>query len=47
MELEQRQLDRYRKRVSEANELGLPDVAEALLQQTQDHVREMQDALGG
>ncbi len=38
-ELEQRQLDRYRKRVIEANDLGLPDVAEALrplLQQTQD-----------
>ncbi len=47
MELEQRQLDRYRKRVSEANALGLPDVAEALrplLQHTQDHVRELQDA---
>jgi bacterioferritin len=50
MELEQRQLDRYRKRVAEANDLGLPDVAEALrplLQQTQDHVRELQDALEG
>jgi bacterioferritin len=48
VELEQRQLDRYRKRVAEANDLGLPDVAEALrplLQQTQDHVRELQDAL--
>jgi bacterioferritin len=48
VELEQRQLDRYRKRVIEANDLGLPDVAEALrplLQQTQDHVRELQDAL--
>lgn len=48
VELEQRQLDRYRKRVTEANDLGLPDVAEALrplLQQTQDHVRELQDAL--
>lgn len=47
-ELEERQLDRYRQRVAEANELGLPDVAEALrplLQQTQDHVRELQDAL--
>src|SRR5581483_4678521 len=50
MELEQRQLDRYRQRVTEANDLGLPDVAEALrplLQQTQDHVRELQDALEG
>jgi bacterioferritin len=48
VELEQRQLDRYRRRVTEAMELGLPDVAEALrplLQQTQDHVRELQDAL--
>jgi len=47
-ELEQRQLDRYRQRVIEATDLGLPDVAEALrplLQQTQDHVRELQDAL--
>ena len=45
VELEQRQLDRYRQRVMEANELGLPDVAEVLrplLQQTQDHVRELQ-----
>lgn len=49
LELEQRQLERYRRRVAEANELGLPDVAEALrplLEQTQDHVRELQDALG-
>lgn len=47
-ELEERQLQRYRQRVMEANDLGLPDVAEALrplLQQTQDHVRELQDAL--
>jgi bacterioferritin len=50
VELEQRQLDRYRQRVMESNDLGLPDVAEALrplLQQTQDHVRELQDALEG
>jgi bacterioferritin len=49
LDLEQRQLERYRRRVTEANELGLPDVAEALrplLEQTQDHVRELQDALG-
>jgi bacterioferritin len=48
VELEQRQLDRYRQRVTKANDLGLPDVADALrplLQQTQDHVRELQDAL--
>ena len=50
MELEERQLERYRQRVTEANDMGLPDVAEALrplLQQTQDHVRELQDALEG
>jgi bacterioferritin len=29
-------LDRYRKRVTEANELGLPDVAEALRPLLQD-----------
>lgn len=49
LELELRQLDRYRQRFAEANELGLPDVAEALrplLQQTQDHVGDLQDALG-
>lgn len=49
LELEENQLDRYRQRVSEANELGLPDVAEALrplLEQTQDHVAELRDALG-
>lgn len=49
LELEERQLERYRARVNEANELGLPDVAEALkplLEQTQDHVSELRDALG-
>jgi bacterioferritin len=49
LELEERQLDRYRTRYQEANDLGLPDVAEALrplLQQTQDHVNELRDALG-
>lgn len=49
LELEERQLQRYRDRVSEAAELGLPDVAEALrplLTQTQDHVIELRDALG-
>lgn len=48
LELEQRQLDRYRERVEQAAELGLPDVAEALgplLQQTQDHVQELRAAL--
>jgi bacterioferritin len=49
LELEERQLQRYRDRVAEAAELGLPDVAEALrplLSQTQDHVIELRDALG-
>jgi bacterioferritin len=49
LELEERQLQRYRDRVSEAGTLGLPDVAEALrplLEQTQDHVIELRDALG-
>lgn len=48
LELERRQLDRYRTRVSEAEDLGLPDVAEVLspvLEQTQDHVDELQRAL--
>jgi bacterioferritin len=47
--LETNQLQRYRDRVQEANELGLPDVAEAikpLLTQTQDHVMDLQTALG-
>jgi bacterioferritin len=42
-------LQRYRDRVAEAAEMGLPDVAEALrplLEQTQDHVIELRDALG-
>ena len=49
LDLEERQLDRYRQRVKEATDLGLPDVAEALrplLEQTQDHVSELRDALG-
>ena len=49
LELEERQLTRYRDRYKEANDLGLPDVAEALrplLEQTQDHVSELRDALG-
>jgi bacterioferritin len=50
LDLEERQLDRYRDRVRQANEAGLPDVAEALrplLEQTQEHVRDLQAALGG
>jgi bacterioferritin len=49
LELEERQLQRYRDRVAEAGDMGLPDVAEALrplLEQTQDHVIELRDALG-
>ena len=43
------QLERYRERFAQANDLGLADVAEALrplLQQTQEHVRDLQSALG-
>jgi bacterioferritin len=49
LSLETRQLDRYRERVMQATELGLVDVAEALrplLTQTQEHVRDLQAALG-
>jgi bacterioferritin len=49
LELEERQLAHYRERFEQAEELGLPDVAEALrplLEQTQDHVRELRGALG-
>jgi bacterioferritin len=48
--LEERQLQRYRSRVAQATELGLPDVAEALsplLEQTQDHIRELRAAVNG
>ncbi len=49
LRLETDQLERYRTRVQEATDLGLPDVAEALrplLTQTQEHVRDLQGALG-
>lgn len=49
LELETSQLERYRERVEQTIAMGLPDVAEALrplLQQTQDHVRDLQTALG-
>jgi len=49
LDLEERQLARYRERVEQANQLGLPDVSEALrplLQQTQDHVMDLRSALG-
>jgi bacterioferritin len=48
LDLEQQQLSRYRERYEQASELGLPDVAEALrplLEQTQDHVRDLKSAL--
>ncbi len=49
LRLEESQLGRYRERVTQANELGLADVAEALrplLEQTQEHVRDLRGALG-
>jgi bacterioferritin len=49
LRLERRQLERYRERFAQANDLGLADVGEALrplLEQTQEHVRDLQSALG-
>lgn len=49
LRLETNQLERYRERVQQAADLGLVDVAEALrplLEQTQEHVRDLQTALG-
>jgi bacterioferritin len=49
LRLETEQLERYRSRFGQANELNLADVAEALrplLEQTQEHVRDLQMALG-
>ena len=49
LELEQHQLERYRERVEQATDLALHDVAEALrplLSQTQEHVRDLQGAVG-
>ncbi|HEY7063149.1 MAG TPA: ferritin-like domain-containing protein [Chloroflexota bacterium] len=49
LKLEQDQLERYRERIEQATELSLVDVAEALrplLTQTQEHVRDLQTALG-
>jgi bacterioferritin len=48
LRLETRQLEGYRERFSQAMDLGLADVAEALrplLEQTQEHVRDLQTAL--
>lgn len=49
LRLEESQLERYRQRFSQAMDLALADVAEALrplLEQTQEHVRDLQTALG-
>jgi bacterioferritin len=49
LKLEESQLERYRERFSQAMDLSLADVAEALrplLEQTQEHVRDLQTALG-
>jgi bacterioferritin len=49
LELEQGQLERYRERVEQAEALSLPDVAETLaplLEQTQEHARDLRAALG-
>lgn len=48
LELESTQLERYRKRVQQADALGLPDVAEALspvLEETQHHLRDLKSVL--
>src|SRR5688572_5393895 len=48
LDLERTQLERYRERIEQALELGLPDVAEALapvLRETQDHYRELRAVL--
>jgi bacterioferritin len=49
LRLEESQLERYRERFAQAMDLGLADVAEALrplLEQTQEHVRDLQTVLG-
>jgi bacterioferritin len=49
LRLETDQLERYRQRFAQANDLALADVAEALrplLEQTQEHVRDLKTALG-
>jgi bacterioferritin len=48
LSLERRQLERYRERVDQANDLGLPDIAEALaplLRETQHHVQDLRAAI--
>ena len=47
--LETDQLERYRQRFAQANDLGLADVAEALrplLEQTQEHVQDLRTVIG-
>ncbi len=49
LKLEERQLENYRERFAQAMDLGLADVAEALrplLEQTQEHVRDLHTILG-
>ena len=49
LRLEESQLERYRQRFGQAMDLGLADVAEALrplLEQTQEHLRDLRTALG-
>ena len=49
LRLETSQLERYRQRFAQATTLELADVAEALrplLEQTQEHVRDLMTALG-
>ena len=49
LQLEEEQLNRYRERFAQANELGLADVGESLrplLEQTQEHVQDLRTALG-
>jgi bacterioferritin len=49
LRLETEQLECYRERFGQANDLNLADVAEALrplLEQTQEHVRDLRMALG-
>ena len=49
LRLEEKQLQRYRERIVEAKELGLPDVAEALsplLIETQNHVNALRGVVG-
>ncbi len=50
LKLEEGQLENYRERFRQAMDLDLADVAEALrpvLEQTQEHVRDLQTILGG